>query len=374
MNRQIFFDPQRKRWKRLRRILDAVAVLSTVILVLFFLNVVKKQQLPELLLPTPKRNYRAIQQQAAAIKAKYLKPARRKTSRKPSEIPFNSGEGLRAAYYVDDDAGSYASLKNHIHQIDMLFPVWLYVSTPDGTLQGAQTAEAPLRVFDVVDAHGVHGVDPQNKVHDLIAAAHEDTEIFPLIKNFNVLTQQWDQNAVAMLKNPAARSNLERQLGTFLAANPSYRGLSLDLEDLPDDALPAYHALIGELYSQMHPKNLRLFVNESVGADDSEFAQLAQQTDHILLMNYDQHEETSRPGPIAAQDWFENNLKRVLKIVPKEKVICALGNYGYNWTMSWPERVSTAWPRCWIPRTSRCRTDGRRRRMPMRTCGWQAMS
>jgi cellulose synthase/poly-beta-1,6-N-acetylglucosamine synthase-like glycosyltransferase/peptidoglycan/xylan/chitin deacetylase (PgdA/CDA1 family)/spore germination protein YaaH len=336
MNRQIFFDPQRKRWKRLRRILDAVAVLSTVILVLFFLNVVKKQQLPELLLPTPKRNYRAIQQQAAAIKAKYLKPARRKTSRKPSEIPFNSGEGLRAAYYVDDDAGSYASLKNHIHQIDMLFPVWLYVSTPDGTLQGAQTAEAPLRVFDVVDAHGVHGVDPQNKVHDLIAAAHEDTEIFPLIKNFNVLTQQWDQNAVAMLKNPAARSNLERQLGTFLAANPSYRGLSLDLEDLPDDALPAYHALIGELYSQMHPKNLRLFVNESVGADDSEFAQLAQQTDHILLMNYDQHEETSRPGPIAAQDWFENNLKRVLKIVPKEKVICALGNYGYNWTMSWP--------------------------------------
>ena len=71
MNRQIFFDPQRKRWKRLRRILDAVAVFSTVILVLFFLNVVKNQQLPELLLPTPKRNYRAIQEQAAAIKAKY---------------------------------------------------------------------------------------------------------------------------------------------------------------------------------------------------------------------------------------------------------------------------------------------------------------
>ena len=336
MNRQIFFDPQRKRWKRLRRILDAVAVLSTVILVLFFLNVVKKQQLPELLLPTPKRNYRAIQEQAAAIKAKYLKGVRRKTNRKPSEIPFNSGEGLRAAYYVDDDAGSYASLKSHIHQIDMLFPVWLYVTTPDGKLQGAQTAEAPLRVYDVVDGHGVHGVDPQNKVHDLIAAAHEDTEIFPLIKNFNVLTQQWDQNAVAMLKNPAARSNLERQLATFLAANPSYRGLSLDLEDLPEDALPGYHALIGELYQQMHPRNLRLLVNEGVGAGDAEFALLAQQTDGILLMNYDQHEETGRPGPIAAQDWFENNLKRVLKVVPKEKVICALGNYGYNWTMTWP--------------------------------------
>jgi spore germination protein YaaH len=224
-------------------------------------------------------------------------------------------------------------LKSHIHQIDMLFPVWLYVTTAGRQLQGAQTAEAPLRVYNVVDAHGVQGVDPQNKVHDLIAAAHEDTEIFPLIKNFNVLTQQWDQNVVAMLKDPAARSNLERQLGIFLAANPSYRGLSLDLEDLPDDALPGYHLLIGELYHQMHPKNLRLFVNEGVGADDAEFTQLAQQTDGILLMNYDQHEETGTPGPIAAQDWFENNLKRVLKLVPKEKVICAIGNYGYNWTI-----------------------------------------
>jgi peptidoglycan-N-acetylglucosamine deacetylase len=334
MNRQIFFDPQRKRWKRLRRILDAVAVFSTLILVLFTLNVVKNQPLPELLLPTPRRNYRAIREQAAAIKAKYLKPARRKTSRKPSEIPFNSGEGLRAAYYVDDDAGSYASLKSHIHQIDILFPVWLYATKADGTLEGGLIAEAPLRVFNVVDAHGVHSVDPQNKIHDLISATHEDTEIFPLIKNYDVIKQAWEPGIAAMLKDPAARQNLERQLGIFLAANPSYHGISLDLEDLPDDAQADYNSLIEELYRQFHPKNLRLFINEGVGADDSEFAELARNTDGIVLMNYDQHEETSSPGPIAAQDWFENNLKHVLKIVPKEKLICAIGNYGYNWTMS----------------------------------------
>jgi peptidoglycan-N-acetylglucosamine deacetylase len=337
MNRQIFFDPQRKRWKRLRRILDAVAVVSTVILVLFFLNVVKTQHLPELLLPTPKRNYRAIQEQAAAaIKAKYAKGGRRKTSRKPSEIPFNSGESLRAAYYVDDDAGSFASLRSHIHQIDMLFPDWLYVTRTDGTLEGAFIAEAPLRAFPVLDAHGVHSVDPQNRVHDLIAAAHEDLEIFPELKNYNVLTQEWDQRAATMVKNPAARFNLERQVMTFLAANPTYRGLSLDLEDLPDDALPGYRSLISEMYSVMHPKNLRLFVNESVGAEDEELAFLSQQTDGIILMNYDEHEETGGPGPIASQDWFEDNLRRALKVVPKQKLICAIGNYGYDWTMSLP--------------------------------------
>jgi hypothetical protein len=33
----------------------------------------------------------------------------------------------------------------------------------------------------------------------------------------------------------------------FLAVNPSYRVLSLDMEDLPDDAQAGYHLLICEL-------------------------------------------------------------------------------------------------------------------------------
>src|SRR5205814_7802533 len=132
----------------------------------------------------------------------------------------------------DDDAGSFASLKSHIHQLDMLFPDWLYVTRADGTLEGAYTAEAPLRAFPVLEAHGVHSVDPHNKVHELIAAAHEDLEIFPELKNYNVLTQRCDQHATAMLKNTAARFNLERQVMTFLAANPAYRGLTPRLEDL----------------------------------------------------------------------------------------------------------------------------------------------
>jgi len=43
------------------------------------------------------------------------------------------------------------------------------------------------------------------------------------VKNYNVLTQDWDQNVVTMLKNPAARANLERS-SYFLAANPAYHG------------------------------------------------------------------------------------------------------------------------------------------------------
>jgi hypothetical protein len=45
-DRQIFFDPERKRWKRLRRILDTTAaVLSTLVVIGFIFNVLRNQQL-----------------------------------------------------------------------------------------------------------------------------------------------------------------------------------------------------------------------------------------------------------------------------------------------------------------------------------------
>ena len=60
MTRQIFYDPERKRWKRLRRVLDLTAVASTILLVAFFLGVIQREQLPDLLLPQQKRNYKTV--------------------------------------------------------------------------------------------------------------------------------------------------------------------------------------------------------------------------------------------------------------------------------------------------------------------------
>ena len=79
-DRQIFFDPQRKRWKRLRRILDAAAVVSTLVVAGFIFNVLRDQQLPELLLPNPKHNYAALPEPSIlARNGKNQRPARRKT-------------------------------------------------------------------------------------------------------------------------------------------------------------------------------------------------------------------------------------------------------------------------------------------------------
>src|SRR5208337_3922556 len=172
-DRQIFFDPERKRWKRLRRIFDTAAVATTLVVAGFIINVLLNQHLPELLLPIPRHNYRALPERSILLHpAKNQRPARRKTTRKPSEIPLNSGEGLRAAYYVQDDAASYSSLKEHVHQIDMLFPQWLHVNSPSGTLM--MMSGDNLREYPVIEGATVHDPDDQNKIKRVIQVARTD--------------------------------------------------------------------------------------------------------------------------------------------------------------------------------------------------------
>jgi cellulose synthase/poly-beta-1,6-N-acetylglucosamine synthase-like glycosyltransferase/peptidoglycan/xylan/chitin deacetylase (PgdA/CDA1 family)/spore germination protein YaaH len=335
MNKQVFFDPQRKRWKRLRRIFDIVALVGAVIGALFVFGVLRMRPLPELLLSTPKRNYSAlpVQPPPAVKTAQKPRSAHRKTDLKPSEITLNTDEGLRAAYYVEDDPASYSSFKQHVKQIDLLFPEWLHILTPDGTLTSYAIGRRP---FAVVDSSGVHGVDHERKVAHTIAAAAEDTEIYPLIDNYDLVQQEFFPAIGSFLSNPAARAHFIQQADQFLAANPTYRGLSLDFEEIPTAAQPGYMALLNALYQDFHPRKLKLYVKAPVGDMDFDLKYIADHSDGILLMNYDQHVTESEPGPIAAQDWFLDNLKAALKVVPKEKLICDLGNYGYDWTTSLP--------------------------------------
>ena len=47
----IFYDEERRRWRRTRRVLEISGALFAFIVVVFFINVLRKPDLPELLLP-----------------------------------------------------------------------------------------------------------------------------------------------------------------------------------------------------------------------------------------------------------------------------------------------------------------------------------
>jgi cellulose synthase/poly-beta-1,6-N-acetylglucosamine synthase-like glycosyltransferase/peptidoglycan/xylan/chitin deacetylase (PgdA/CDA1 family)/spore germination protein YaaH len=336
MNKQVFFDPQRKRWKRLRRVTDSLAIAGALLGIIFIVGLVRMKPIAGLDLRSTVKKYRALSNPPAnELKSKEAlnRSAHRKTDLKPSDVILNTGEGLRAAFYTDNDPAGYASLKQHVKQIDLLFPEWLHVVTPDGNLTSYSSSNTQ---FAVIDNAGVHGVDHENKVVRAITAAKEDTEIFPIVNNYSPVDSAFEPSIGTFLTDPDARGRFVHQVDTFLSANTRYGGLTLGFQMIPSAAHPGYRALVQTLYDDFHARNLRLYVMVPVGNKDFDFAFLAAHSDGLVLMNYDQHQTETTPGPVAAQDWFANNLRDILKVAPREKIICGIGSYGYDWETALP--------------------------------------
>ncbi len=341
-SKPVFYDPQRKRWRRVRRAFDVLAVCLTILFVFFVYSVLKGSSLPNLLLPEQKKSYRALKEKELRH-TKVRSVGRRKTHKPASQIELNANEGIRAAYYVTWDAGSFASLRQYVHQIDLLYPEWIHVITSDGRLQAVTELNT---LFSVIQNGKIQAID--NKVMPLIRFEKADTEVLPLVNNFDPTTDQW-VDITAMLQNPAARANTRQQLMAFLQSD-NYRGINLDFESIDPKAQPDYRQFIAELYDELHSHNLKLHLSVPVADKDYDFAYLSAHSDGLVLMNYDEHYGGGDPGPIASQDWFTKNLQNALKTAPKDKIICAVGSYGYDWqigatkTTKPPERsVQEAW-------------------------------
>lgn len=317
----VFYDPEAKRWKNLRRLLDVSGVVITLLVVFFTITIFRGASLPQLLLPQQRHPYRALNEK----ERKHSRPrvATRRSHTPPSQVALNSGEGIRGAFYVNWDPASYSSLRENLHAIDLLFPEWLHVITPDGRLQAM--AEDGTR-FDVVRNGAVRSVD--DKVMPLLHSEKAETDVLPLVNNFD--GYNWVPEVKGMLLDPAARANFRRQLLAFLGSD-RYRGLTLDFEAFPDEAQSGYRALIEELERDLHSRGLKLYVAVPAHNPDFDYKDVAAHADGVILMNYDQHYPGGEPGAVAGQDWFASNIEYALKDIPAEKLICAIANYGYDW-------------------------------------------
>ena len=331
MAKQVFYDPLQARWRRIRRFVDAAALAFSLLVIFFIYSALRSEPLPDLAWLTEKRPYHPLiedEKTKAREKRRLATLARtghrHQVHKAPSQLTLNSEQGVRAAFYVAWDAASFSSLREYARQIDLLFPTWLQVLSPDGHLQAVDSETNAM--FDVIHGNKVHPVD--DKVMPFLKAEATDMEVFPVVQNFD--GTDFVPGVADFLANPEARARFRREIGLFLATD-HYRGLMIDFESFPKRGQPGYVDLLNELASDLHNKGLKLYVSVQVRNEDFDYKAISAAADGVVIMNYDEHFPGGLPGPVASQDWFMDNLDSAIEEIPKQKLICALGNYGYDW-------------------------------------------
>src|SRR5882757_2980718 len=330
MPEPVFYDPKRARWKRLRRLVDAVVAALSALIIFFVYTTLRDERLPELLFSPQKRAFKALREsekeKARDRQKKLANRSHRKSKLPASEVTLNQEEGIRAAFYVPWDAASFSSLRDFSRQIDLLYPDWLHVLTPDGHLQAVD--DQTNKFFDVMQDNRVRSVD--DRVMPLLRAEDNSMEVFPMVNNFD--GTEWVGGITDFLNSPSARQHFREQVKMFLSSD-HFRGLMVDFEAFPKVGQPGYLALLQELSSELHARGMKLYVSVPAHNEECDYPAIAAPADGVVVMNYDEHYPGAPSGPVASQDWFVNNLKFAVNVIPREKLICAIANYGYDWVL-----------------------------------------
>jgi cellulose synthase/poly-beta-1,6-N-acetylglucosamine synthase-like glycosyltransferase/peptidoglycan/xylan/chitin deacetylase (PgdA/CDA1 family) len=322
----IFYDAERVRWRHMRRILEISGALLTLLLVYFFVTVAGSVELPSSLLPDTRPAYHSAKKKN--VKPVSMREGRHLRVARIGQVPAGY-DPLRAAFFVSWDANSLASLKKHYKDLDLLMPEQLHAVSADGAITvvdyernqtvKASPAEALARL-------------KQDKLHQWMRSLNPPVELpmMGLLNNYDGAV--WRVKEMAeMLANPAARHHLVTDVVEY-AVEAHQSGIVVDLEEVSLKSQPHFREFIAELAPALHAVSLKLMIALPARDDEYDYAFFGRETDAIILMNYDQHWPTSPAGPIAAQDWFMENLRQIRDVVPAQKIVLGIANYAYDWT------------------------------------------
>ena len=307
--------------------MEVSGALLTLLLVYFFFNIAASVELPAALLPDSRSNYyRALKNKTRNGKPVPNREGRhRRVANLGKPVPANY-DPLRAAFYVSYDANSLATLRKHYKDLDLVIPEELRAVTPDGGL----TVEDFERYRTVkVSPEEALAIIRDDKLHQWMRAANVEIPVMGMLSNYD--GQDWKVEELAqMLGNPSARSNLVRNVVQFTIAAREV-GVVVDFEEVPQKTEKHLQEFIGELAPALHAVGLKLMISLPAQDDTFDYAFYGKQCDAVVIMNYDQHWPAASPGPIAAQDWFMENLHDLLQAIPAQKMIVGIANYGYDW-------------------------------------------
>ena len=297
MSSPIFFDPTGRRSRISRRTLAGLLLVVVLAAVGFATTLVMMPARHDLALPLP-------QPHAAAARGE---PHRHGFA---AWLPRHNRAADRTAlsigFYVPGDDASLASLRRNAGALDWVVPALVTVAGSDHHV-------------DVASDPGFART---------LSALHQAPKVLPMVQNYG--DAGWDGVGTArLLADPVARTALATRLGGVLAQRHA-AGLVMDLEALPASAMRPYLVFLRQLHAAL-PAGSIVAVTAPAGDADWPLGAIAGVTDKVIVMAYDQHWEGGTPGPIAAQDWFVQQIEDARRAIPSNKLAVALGSYAYDW-------------------------------------------
>lgn len=245
-------------------------------------------------------------------------------NRKKANRGITPGRPVIAAFYSPAQETGLFSLRAHAGKITHLMPEWLHL-LPSGS-------DIDLRDFDPA-------VTPHNA--DVLSITEKnDIQVFPILNNY--MDEDFRREPVAkLLRSGDLQSKLITRLTDWLLTN-KFEGVNIDFESLDEGDYALLPQFLGKLQKELHRSNLQLSVDLEV-SQIPKAAEVAANSDLVVLMNYDEHDQSSEPGPIASIDWYTHNIDAALNAIPAEKLIVGMGNYAYDWTKGGGEAESISY-------------------------------
>src|SRR2546421_2124423 len=306
----IFYDAERVRWRRTRRVVEITGALLTLLLAYFFVTIAVSVELPAGLLPDTKPAYHSLKSKKKPVSAR---EGRHRRVANIGAVPV-SYDPLRAAFFVSWDPNSLASLKKHYKDIDLLIPEQLHAVTPDGALTVVDYERGQNRV-EASPAEAI-SLLKDDKLHQWMKSFNPPIELpmMGLVNNYDGV--EWRIKEMAqLLASPSARQKLIRDIVEY-AVEAHEAGVVVDFEEVPDASQAHFRAFIGGLAPALHSVGLKLMIALPARDDAYDYEDFGKKCDANVLMNYDQHWLTSPPRPLAAPDWVVENFGQVSEGVP----------------------------------------------------------
>lgn len=213
-------------------------------------------------------------------------------------------EEARVLFTVDDPTAD-ASVRAHLGDVSVVSPDWFRVSGLRCDV--SETVDAPTRAL-----LGRPGI-----------------KVFPRVANLD--GDRWTSaETAALLADETRRDCVANAVAARVIALGAH-GVNVDFESLAPEDSAGLVAFTATLRRALHPTGRAVTIDVAAGDRAFDLARLGAVADAVIVMAYDEHHPSSAPGPIASSRWIARAVDEVRAVVPRERVVVALGSYCYDW-------------------------------------------